>query len=131
MNCVYFAAIAIVLACLPARAEMKTAEGELATLQAAMQSHIDQNLVDGALLHLDEKTGKVRPLYPAKAHPMIMAVGSYYFLCADFRDENGKKVMVNFFAAKDHDRYVIFHTDFNENEALEHLVEKNGKLASN
>lgn len=126
-----FAALALVLACLPARAEMNVSEGEFASLQAVMQSHIDQNLVDGALLHLDEKTGKVRPLYPAKAHPMIMAVGDYYYLCADFRDENGEKAMVNFYAAKDRDRYVIFYTDFNENEALEHLIEKNGKLASN
>ncbi len=126
-----FAAIALVLACLPVRAEMNVSEGEFATLQAVMQSHIDQNLVDGALLHLDEKTGKVRALYPAKAHPMIMALGQYYYLCSDFRDQDGKKVMVNFYAAKDHDHYVIFHTDFEANEELEHLVEKNGKLASN
>ena len=117
--------MAVTLACLPARAETPVSEAEMVSLQAAMQIHIDQNLVDGALLQLDDKTGKVRPLYPAKAHPKIMALGRYYYLCANFRDELGNEVMVNFFAVKDHDRYVIFYTDFDDNKELEHLIEKN------
>ncbi len=117
----------LMMASLPLRAETPVPEGELASLQAAMQSHIEKTLVDGALLQLDEKTGKVRPLYPAKAHPMIEAVGKYYYLCANFRDEQGKEVMVNFFAANDHGKYVVFHTTFEENEELERLIEENAK----
>lgn len=123
--------IAVVLACLPAKAETNLVEGEFATLQAVMQSYIEQSLVDGAMLHLDHKTGKVRELYPAKAHPMIMSLGKYYYLCTDFRDRDGKKVMVNFYAAKDHDRYVIFDTDFDASEELEHLVERNAEQVAN
>jgi DNA-binding LacI/PurR family transcriptional regulator len=131
MKRILIATTMLIFASFPVRADAPVPEGELASLQAAMQSHIDQNLVDGALLHLDEKTGKVRPLYPAKAHPKIMALGKYYYMCANFRDQQGAEVMVNFFAAKTHDRYVIFHTDFDANEELEHLLEKNAAVTNN
>ena len=125
MKSMYFGAAALLFSCLPAEAEAPVPDSELASLQAAMQTHIDQSLVDGALLQLDEKTGKVRPLYPAKAHPMIESLGKYFYLCANFRDEQGTEVMVNFFAAKDHDKYVVFHTTFEENKKLESLIEQN------
>ncbi len=85
-------------ASLPAIAEESVAPEELAGLQAAMQNHIDQLSVDGALLHLDPASGKVRKVFPAKAHPTIWKIGNYYYLCADFRDAEGKDLMVNFYA---------------------------------
>jgi hypothetical protein len=119
------------VASLPAIAEESVAPEELANLQAAMQSHIDQLSVDGALLHLDPATGKVRKVFPAKAHPKIMKLGNYYYLCSDFRDSEGKDLMVNFYAVKDSGRYVFFYTDFTADEELEHKVENNAKIASN
>jgi hypothetical protein len=121
----------LLAASFPAFAAESVAPDELASLQAAMQSHIDQLSVDGALLHLDPATGKVRKVFPAKAHPKIMKVGSYYYLCADFRDADGKDLMVNFYAVNDSGRYVFFYTDFTGDEELEHKVEKNAKVASN
>ena len=131
MKRLLFAAVLLAFACLPAKAEMSVPEGERVTLQAVMQNYIDRNLVDGAMLELDEATGKVRPLYPTTAHPMIETLGRYYYLCANFRDEQGKEVMVNFFVARDQDNYVIFHTNTGVNEQLEHLIEKNSTVSSN
>lgn len=121
----------LLAASFPATADEDVAPDELASLQAAMQSHIDQLSVDGALLHLDPATGKVRRVFPAKAHPKIMKIGSYYYLCADFRDAEGKDLVVNFYAVKDSGRYVFFYTDFSGGEELEHKVEKNAKVAAN
>ena len=131
MKTIISAAFALALLVSPARAETPVSESEFANLQAVLQAHIEKNLVDGALLQLDEKSGAVRELYPATAHPVIMAVGKYFYLCTDFRDAEGQDVMINFYAAKDGDRYVIFHTVFGKNEELEKLVEKQAKLASN
>ena len=44
-----------------------------AALQVVMQQHIQTSLVDGAYLYLDRKTGEIRKLYPARAHPVIFA----------------------------------------------------------
>lgn len=131
MKTIISAAFALALLACPARAETPVSEGEFANLQAVMQAHIEKNLVDGALLQLDEKSGTVRQLYPATAHPMIMAVGNYFYLCTDFRDAEGHDVMVNFYAARDGDKYIIFHTIFGDNKELEAMVEKQAKLASN
>lgn len=119
------------LASLPGAAAKTLSEGELATLQAAMQNHIDQVSVDGALLELNTKNGQVLELYPAKAHPKIMAAGKYFVLCADFRDENGKDVMVNFYMANNGGRYVVFATTFGHDEALERMLKKGTASAAN
>lgn len=110
---------------------MALSDGETASLEAAMQAHIDQMSVDGVVYDLDAASGKIRKLFPAKTHPMMMMVGRYYLLCADLRDEAGQKVTVNFYAAKDNDRYVIFYSDFAASEKLERLIEQNAKMASN
>lgn len=125
------AAFALVLLASPAMSGHPAPEAELVRLQATLQIHIERNLVAGALLQLDEKTGEIRQLYPAKAHPKIIVLGNYFYLCADFRDTDGKDVRINFYAAKDGDKYVIFQTTFEDNEELERLVESQPKLASN
>ena len=92
---------------------------EKAALQAAMQQHIDRNLVRGAFLHLDTETGQVRRLYPLKPHPMILRMGEYFVLCADFKDVTGKSVNVDFYLARDADSFVIFHSAVDDRVTLE------------
>ncbi|MEZ5925990.1 MAG: hypothetical protein R3D57_16590 [Hyphomicrobiaceae bacterium] len=113
---------AFALVVTPARAETAISSAEAISLQVAMQRHIDQNLVDGALLRLDERSGIVRSYYPAKAHPKIMRLGAYYYMCASFRDGDGQEVMINFFMTKGHNGYVVFHTLVGQDEALEARV---------
>ncbi len=118
-----FALLALGLAGSPARAETEVPATEAIGLQAAMQSYIEANLVNGALLHIDDTTGIAHSYYPAKAHPKIMQVGRYYYLCASFRDTGGQDVMLNFYVAKDGNRYVVFHTLIGEDDALEARIE--------
>lgn len=79
-----------------------------ANLQATMQRHISDQLVDGAYLHLEKETGEVRKLYAVSAHPTILQIGQFFVLCSDFRDKNGKTANIDFYIARDGDRYVIF-----------------------
>lgn len=126
-----FAVVALALAVMPARAESEVPAAEAIGLQAAMQRYIESNLVNGALLHIDVATGIVHSYYPAKAHPKIMAIGKYYYLCANFRDEKGQEVMFNFYVARDGKRYVFFHTLLGEDEALEERIERHAAKLTN
>ena len=92
---------------------------EKAALQAAMQQHIDRNLVEGAFLHLDMDTGQVRRLYPVSPHPVILRMGDYFILCSNFRDAAGESVNVDFYVARNADSYVIFHTAVDDRLMLE------------
>lgn len=82
---------------------------EKAALQAAMQQYIDRSLVDGAYLNIDMNSGKVRRLYPHKAHPMIFSMGEYFVLCSDFRSAEDKPVNIDFYLAPDNGNFVVFH----------------------
>lgn len=117
------AAFAAVLSlCLSAGHALATGIGDKAALQAAMQQHIDRSLVDGAYLYLDEKSGEVRPLYPQKAHPVILRMGEYFVLCSDFRDANNEAVNVDFYMARNGNDYVVFHQAMDDREVLHRLM---------
>ncbi len=99
---------------------------EKATLQAAMQTHIDRSLVDGVFLRLNEGTGEVESLRPAAAHPAILRMGKYFVLCSDFRSEAGETVNIDFFLApKGNGGYVVFSQQV-ENRALVERLMKSG-----
>jgi hypothetical protein len=91
--------------------------GEMAAMQAAMQQHIDRSLVKGALPHFDMKTGKMRQLYPAKAHPMIFSMGDYFVLCSNFRDA-GNAVNIDFYLARENGLYVVFQMVVEDRKVL-------------
>ena len=91
---------------------------EKANLQATMQRYIDQQTVDGVFLYLEARSGKVRALHPVTAHTWILAVGQYYVLCFDFRDDNGQDVNVDFYLARKNASYVVFHTAVDDRKLL-------------
>lgn len=92
--------------------------GEMVAMQAAMQQFIGSSLVKGSLLQIDMKTGKIRRLYPLKAHPLIFSLGDYFVLCSDFRDEANKIVNVDYYLARENGQYVVFHTAIEDRRAL-------------
>ena len=100
---------------------------EKASLQAAMQRHIDSVLVTGRYLHMDEDSGEVRALRPLAAHPVILRMGEYYVMCADFRGENGAEVNVDYYLARKGSSFVVFDEQV-ENRALVHKLMKSGKI---
>jgi len=95
---------------------------EKAGLQAAMQRHIDRQLVDGAFLHLDLKTGAVKHLHPVNAHPVILRMGKHYVLCFNFRDDKGKTVEIDFYLARKANSYVVFNTAVSSRRLLKRLM---------
>ncbi len=96
-------------------------------LQTAMQKHIQDRLVDGAYLHMDERTGTVRKLVPDAPHPMIFSMGPYYVLCSHFRDERGKEVNVDFYIARREKDFVVFRSEVDKRAALQRLMQA-GKI---
>ena len=115
-----------ILLCLTTGQAMASKVGDKAALQAAMQQHIDRNLVDGTYLYLDEMSGKVQPLYPQKAHPVILRMGDYFILCSDFRDASNAAVNIDFYLARNGDKYVVFHKSM-DNDKLVHRLISEGK----
>lgn len=110
--------LASLLAGTAAHASAKLTVADKVELQAAMQRHIDKNLVDGAYLHLNPRTGKVEELYPVAAHPMILKFSNYYVLCSDFRDKSGKKYNVDYYIVRRDDRYFVFQTVVDNRQLL-------------
>lgn len=98
-----------------------------ATLQAAMQKHIERALVDGFYLQLDPETGEVHTLRPLAAHPVILRMGKFFVLCADFRTTNGQNVNIDFFLAPKGDTYFVFDDQL-ENRALLKRLARVGKV---
>ena len=95
-----------------------------ARLQAAMQQHIQRQVVDGAILHFDADTGEVRPLYPTKAHPMVIAMGDHFVLCTDLRDKSGKEMPLDLYMARKGRSYVVFHSEINNRTPLQSLLKR-------
>ena len=98
-----------------------------AALQAAMQLHIDRNLVDGSYLHLQPENGEVRRLQPVTPHPMIMKIGQYFVLCFDFRDAKGKAVEIDFYLARRNRSFFVFHVAIEDRAMFKRLM-KAGKI---
>jgi len=101
--------------------------GEKAGLQAAMQRHIDRQMVDGVFPYLDPASGQVRALHPVTAHPMILKMDRHYVLCFDFRDDRGNDVEVDFYLARKDASFVVFHTAIGNRELLQRLM-RDGKV---
>ncbi len=100
---------------------------EKASLQAAMQQHIDRSLVNDSYLHFDMKSGNIRKLYPLKAHSEILKMGPYFVLCSDFRDKSSNAVNVDFYIARSNRSYVVFHSAVDDRKRLAALMKK-GKV---
>lgn len=107
---------------LESAAGQRVSTAEKAALQAAMQQHIDRNLVGGKFLHFQPTTGEIRRLSPITAHPMVMTMGPHYVLCADFKTEAGQGVNIDFYLARRGTGYAIFHTAIDDRASLERLM---------
>ena len=128
MKCTIAAATIAVFLALPALgASPGFNAAEKASLQAAMFQHIDRQLVGGAFLHVNFQRGEVEQLTPAKAHPMMLKMGTNYVLSTTYRRTNGSEVNVDFYAAKSENGYSIFHTVVDNRGPLMALI-KAGKV---
>ena len=106
----------------PGFAEPALSLGQKATLQAAMQRHIERQSVDGVYLQLNGDTGDVRRLHPGAAHPLIVRMGEVFVLCTDFRDDGGDHVNVDFYLVPKDNFFVVFQTVVDNRGQLERLM---------
>lgn len=114
-----------------AMAEQTLSIGDKAALQAVMQHYIDRQLVGGAFLQMDFETGKVRKLHPVSAHPMILHLGKHFVLCADFRDDDGQSVNIDFYIARKENRHIVFQTVVDNREPLMKLISQGKAVVAN
>ena len=91
-------------------------------LQASMQRHIDRTSIIGAYPKMNLATGKLDQLHPAAAHPRIVSLGEQFVLCADFRDAEGKNVPVDFYMARDDQKWTVFQVEFDNRAPLKALM---------
>ena len=124
-----YIAIAIaftVLTVTPARAGGKVAQEDRVALQLALMEYVDAKTFDGRFLHFDAEQKELLGLYPANLHPMIVPATGFYFLCADFRDDQGGKVDVDFVATKTESGFRVIQTMIN-NRAVVRQMMKQGR----
>ncbi|MEM9852014.1 MAG: hypothetical protein AAF761_08450 [Pseudomonadota bacterium] len=98
-------------------------------LQASMQREVDRRLVEGALIKMDFETGATVAFYPVEAHAMILQLGDsgdQFVLCSDLKSVDGKSTTVDYYMARNGNRYTIFHTAIGNRAPLKKLM-KEGK----
>lgn len=72
-------------------------QGELRQgIQASMSQFIEHQTVDGVFPHYDPVDGKLLHLSQANLHAGIVKKGDFYVSCADFVDQDGRKIDVDF-----------------------------------
>ncbi|MDE1950019.1 MAG: hypothetical protein KGL43_12405 [Burkholderiales bacterium] len=91
-------------------------------LQAAMQLQIDRSTVAGSYPVVDLGTGRLRNLHPAAGHPMMLRLGEAFVLCADFRDDAGVPVNVDFYLARRQGRFAVFQVEIANRGPLDALL---------
>ena len=72
-------------------------QGELRTgIQASMQDFVAHQTVDGVFRHYDPVEGRLLHLEQANLHAGIVKKGDFYISCADFVDQDGRKLDLDF-----------------------------------
>jgi hypothetical protein len=72
-------------------------------IKASMMMFIEKKMVDDTFIIYDAVEGRLMKLKYDKLHDGIIKKGEYYVSCADFFDENGKKVDLDFLVIQDGD----------------------------
>jgi hypothetical protein len=72
-------------------------------IKANMMTFIEDRMVDDTYIIYDAVEGRIMKLKYDKLHDGIIKKGDYYVSCADFHDENGKKVDLDFLVIQDGD----------------------------
>lgn len=71
--------------------------GELReNIQRTMREHIDDLTIDGFYRHFDPMTDELLKLELHALHTGIVKKGDFYVSCADFKDQRGKNIDVDF-----------------------------------
>ncbi len=72
-------------------------------IKTSMMAFIENRMVDDTFFIYDAVKGRLMKLNYDKLHDGIIKKGAFYVSCADFIDENGKKVDLDFLVIRDGD----------------------------
>jgi len=75
-------------------------------IQQAMQQFIQQQTISHAMYLYDAVDGALLKLTLDKLHEGIVKKGDFYVSCADFKDQKGRKIDVDFLVRSDNDTFV-------------------------
>ncbi len=102
------AAAALLLAAPAAQAgNDPSIEGDLRkNIQAAMDSWVGEQTVDGTVRLYDPVEGRLLELRFEELHDGIVKKGDFYVSCADFADQDGRKIDVDFLVLPDGDELI-------------------------
>lgn len=78
---------------------------ERMSVATAMKSHIDYHIIDGKYLIYDAASNVMRSLTFATLHDGIVKKGDFYVSCADFLDDKGNKLDLDFLIVKQDEDY--------------------------
>lgn len=82
-------------------------KGDLRTrIQASMNEYVDHQSVDGSMFVYDATAGKLLELELDELHSGIVKKGDFYVSCADFVDQNGRKIDIDFMVREKGDQLI-------------------------
>ena len=82
-------------------------KGELRTnVNQSMNDFINNQTIDGSMYIYDSVKGNLLKLKLDKLHSGIVEKGGFYVSCADFKDQNGNKVDVDFMVRPSGDKFI-------------------------
>ena len=79
-------------------------------IQSAMQSHIDENIVDGKYVIYDAVEGELKRLEFKKVHEGIVKKADFFVSCADFVDEEGNEYDLDLLVVKKDNKFWVLET---------------------
>ena len=65
-------------------------------LQRTLQAYVDNKTVNDAYSFFDVESGQTSNLKLKKLHPIIFKKEDYFLMCADFMDEKGADVLIDY-----------------------------------
>lgn len=105
----------IAFSCLAA--DDSTIKGSLReNIQSSMKEYIEHQSISGSIYVYDAVDGKLLKLKLDKLHEGIVKKGAFYVSCADFKDQNGRKIDIDFMVREKDDKLIT-------TQALVHSVE--------
>ena len=97
----------------------KSIKGDLrSNIQYSMSQFINSNSVDGKLYLYDNVKGKMLKMKLDNLHTGIVKKGNFYVSCADFVDQNNRKIDIDFMVMEDGSKLIT-------TQALVHSVDGN------
>ena len=93
----YLLCLSLLVAPLALAGDDPSIRGQLRTdIQHAMQEFIAHRHVDGIYRHYDPVEGRLLHLKQPNLHAGIVKKGTYYVSCADFTDQDGRSIDIDY-----------------------------------